>query len=290
MNNDNKQSSNFIPLRLLDVFTSIDFYAKNCRKQNVTKLVKSIWNYVIKNNYFMRMRKIIETKIPSPYDEQSVPYTPLERSIYELTIRPLNIDYDLNEERLFIKQIVIQFFKQFLNGPFSPIIRFHIFKMINEELPKLFEFKILASVLLDNGYENNQRQAMILPKNVWTLFALLSICTDQIEHASFNEKLVYLFYIKNLISYLPNQCKSNEQNDSDDDEDGEAMDTNNISNSDQVINQIANDSIKLLNSLPNVNCFNNLTKSLNESHLEELLSLSIMGYSILINNNKNKRV
>lgn len=275
-----QQSTNFVPLRILEVFTSNDFYSKNCRKQNVVDLIKSIWSFLVKNNYFLYMRKIIETKIPVPYDED-VPYTPMERTIYELTIRPLNIQYNEEDDKELLKQLIVEFFKQYLNGPYSPVIRFHVFKLINEHLPRLLELSCLSTVLKELNADNQNE--IILPQNVWTLYALLSISSNQIENTSFNERLVYLYYIRDLIQYLPNQSKSTEQ-DSDEDEQIEEE----ISNSDQLeriaINQIANDSIKLLNSLSNVNSFNSMFKCLNEDNIQELLSFSSIGYSILINN------
>lgn len=307
MFNDNvQQSNNFIPLQLLKIYTSTDFYLKNCKNQNVHKLIKSIWYYLIKNNYFMYMRKIIETKVPVPYDED-VSYTATERSIFELTIRPLNIEFNEQEDRPIMKQVIIEFFKQYLNGPFSPVIRFHVFKLINERLPNLLNFSCLANVLKElnsnpsstnrsseeqnfhskkhTSLEQSNSNQIILPQNVWTLYALLSITQNQVENFSFNERLVYLFYIKNLIQYLPNQSKSTDEDESDEDED-EIMEDSSSHLDRSAIKLIASDSIELLNSIPNVNCLNNMFKLLNEDNIQELLSFSTIGYSILINNNR----
>ena len=292
-NDSVQQSSNFAPLRLLEVFTSVEFYAKHCKEQSGARLIRSIWNFLVQNNYFVYMRKIIETKVPVPCDDD-VAYTPMERTIYELTVRPLNIEVS---DRMIIKRIIVNFFREYLVGPFSPIIRFHVFKLMNEKLPKLLKFTCLCGVLSEariftagtnsSGQQqaesiDHQQDQTILPANVWTLYALLFISTNQIENISFNEKLVYLFYVKSLIQHLPNQCKFNEENESDEETDG-IMEHD--GSSDQFErNLIANDAIKLLNSLSNVNCFNSMFKTLTEDNLQELLSFSAIGYSLLINN------
>ena len=284
-----QQSSNFVPLRLLEVFTSAEFYAKNCRKQNVDRLVKSIWNFLVQQDYFVYMRKIIETKVPAPCDDE-VPVTPMERTIYELTVRPLNIELgETPEDRALVRRIVVGFFREYLAGPFSPIIKFHVFKLINEKLPKLLHFACLSGVLKEASLSadcteiDHQYDQSVLPADVWTLYALLSISTNQIEGISFNERLVYLFFVKSLIQHLPNQLKFNEDEEESDGEEDNAMEHEGCSEQLER-NLIANDAIRLLNSLPNVNCFNSMLKMLNEENVHELLSFSTIGYSLLINN------
>lgn len=293
-NDSVQQSSNFVPLRLLEVFTSPEFYAKNCRKQDVSRLIKSIWNFLVQKNYFVYMRKIIETKVPVPYDDE-VPHTPMERTIYELTVRPLNIELsETLEDRTLVRRIIVSFFREYLAGPFSPIIKFHVFKLINEKLPKLLHFACLSGVLKEasilttgvNGPEqteiDHRHDQTVLPADVWTLYALLSISTNQIEDTSFKERLVYLFYVKSLIQHLPNQLKFNEEEEESDGEDDIMEHEGNIEQLER--NLIANDTVRMLNSLPNVNCFNSMLKMLNEENVHELLSFSTIGYSLLINN------
>jgi len=277
MFHDNQQqSSNFVPLRLIEVFTSLDFFAKICGQQNATNIIISIWSYLVKNNYFHYMRKIIETKVPAPYDE-NVAYTQMEKTIFELTIRPLNIQYNDQAD----KAIIVEFFKQYLKGPFSPVIRFHVFKLINEHVPRLMNFTCLSAVLKEVNSDKNE---IILPQNIWTVYSVLAIVTNQIENLSFNERLVYLYYIKNSIQFLPNQHESDELTSSDDEQLMEASCNSNKLERNRI-NQIANETIQLLNSSTNVNSLNSMFKCFNESNIQEILSFSSIGYSILINNN-----
>lgn len=282
-NENNQQSTNFVPLRILEVFTSSEFYSKNCKNQDATAIVSSIWNYLIKNNYFYYMKKIFETRVPSPYDED-VPYTPLERNLFDMICRPLNIQLKTNSDRdkLILKEIIIQFFTQFFNGPFSPLIRFHVFKLLNEKLPLLLNFNFLISAIKTDNDE------IILPKNIWTLYSLLAICANQLEHignVSLDDKFVFVFYIKNMIENLPDQAKSTARHDDYDSDDDEAMQEDDINLQDQELNQISNDSIHILNSVPVVNFLNNTINQLNsESNIKELLYFSSIGNSILINN------
>lgn len=62
-----------IPLRLMEVFTKKDVY-NVCGYGNI---VTSIWIYLVKNHYFAQLRKVMDSKIPIPYEETTKPPTPL---------------------------------------------------------------------------------------------------------------------------------------------------------------------------------------------------------------------
>lgn len=79
---DNVASS----LRLVQVFTDGSSYSDNGQL-----ILSKIYKYLVGNNYYEKVRKLVDTKIPPVMEATTRAPTPLSQEVFQMIVRPLSI-------------------------------------------------------------------------------------------------------------------------------------------------------------------------------------------------------
>ncbi|XP_017478556.1 PREDICTED: ubiquitin-protein ligase E3C [Rhagoletis zephyria] len=115
-----------IPLRILEVFTStavLDRYMEDEDRVHAYLLV--IFSFLVKHEYFVRLRELLETKCPPLDGETLHAPSPFADAIFQLMLRPLLLKNK-------IPVIYEEFSKHILAKPFSDPIRNYVLPSMAE--------------------------------------------------------------------------------------------------------------------------------------------------------------
>ena len=89
-------------LRFIQVFTSQENYTTNG-----LAILTKIYKFLIKDSYFVKIRQLIDTKIPPILAPTTKPPTPLSEEILQMVLRPLDI-VDSVQDRAMVNDILRQ--------------------------------------------------------------------------------------------------------------------------------------------------------------------------------------
>ncbi|RWS07895.1 ubiquitin-protein ligase E3C-like protein [Dinothrombium tinctorium] len=223
-----QQTTVAIPLRLIEIYTTCSTYA--CLSDN-DQILASIWSYLVNNGYFSHTRKILDTKVPEPYEESIKPPTPMASSVLDLALRPLQIGSKTD------LIVVLKFFADFLREPFSPQIKYFVLPVISKNIPPKLQASYVLSAFIKKTSEISVD--LNLPSSTWLLYSVLKIMTSQLTRFTSSEKVRYLLLLKELSFSLPQQSHESAI---DEDEEAEKMEVteNSTSSSAQIIDEIMN--------------------------------------------------
>ncbi|XP_015782602.1 ubiquitin-protein ligase E3C [Tetranychus urticae] len=266
-----------VPLRLIEVYTTLETYTPLGDVKKGQRMLTNIWTYLASNGYFHYLREIIDSKVPEPYEETIKAPTPIADSLFNLIVRPLDLDGSCSET--VNSTIVLKFFSEFLSGPLSPQVKLHVIPKLIHQIPaSLTPSSILSSIypgrLPDSEDQVNGMHSLALKCDLWQLYNVVALVSPQLHLMSKSDKFRYLIILQVLCQYLPEQ---NIESPEDEDEDVEMTDPG--ENREYMIDQelivVANQIIQLINEVPHVNCLISLvdTKSPNKILLIALSSV-----------------
>lgn len=148
-----------IPLRVLETFTLLD------NLENNHQHLKEIFGYLLKNNYYEQMRRLIDTKIPPIDIASSVPPNPMSKWIFDMIQRPLSIIYHMNHLNDFSFLTLRELCASILSQKLTESVTGFIFPALisSKEFP--FE-KLITSI-----------QFLNIPPSLNLLYSILSLET-----------------------------------------------------------------------------------------------------------------
>ncbi|XP_054161532.1 ubiquitin-protein ligase E3C-like [Oppia nitens] len=270
------QTSIAIPMRVFEVYTSVDSYNSD-NKSKVISTLTSIWDYLICHNFFTHMRHLIDSKIPEPYESTSKAPTPLAATLLELTLRPLKTLKENNETKL--NFVIKRFLTDILKGSLTPQIKDYVLTYLSQSNDITAE-DIIDCLLADPSCDNI---AIIIESNIWLFFSVLKLIGVQSKR--FNTKYVikYLHILRPLsTSLIQTTCLRTNANL--DEEDNEDMDTTDYMSSDGNTDDssLVDSVITMINEPTHVMVITGLTDLdvfINDSQI--LISLSYLCHSLL---------
>ena len=109
-----------IPLRVLEIFTIFE------NDESSRQHLQTIFTYLLKNNYYEQMKKLIDSKIPPIDIPSAVPPTPIAKWLFNMIQRPLSIVYHLNQLNDFaflaMRELCVSILSQKLTEPVTGFI------------------------------------------------------------------------------------------------------------------------------------------------------------------------
>ena len=189
-------------MRFIEVFTSIQSY------EDSNQLIQ-IYDYLIRQNFYADLRRIVDIRIPPMVTETIKAPTPLAETFFNLIMQPLGlIQCDDNVGT----QVLLNFTKNFLTERFSEQVDYFVVPALAAE--KTFPYALWGKVLQEHE----------LKKTPWLLYSFLRIGKIHLgnEGVSFDVQC-YLNVLSDLTGTIMNTHKvacmtSAEDSDSDDDE------------------------------------------------------------------------
>lgn len=120
-----------IPLRMLEVFTSCDSVMKFIQNPyTVQQYLEAVFKYMIKKEYFYKIRRLIQEKIPILDDDDNYS-SPIGDAILQMLVRPLKL-IDLGSEQL-QEEILQSFTSKILSQEFSEQIKYFIIPQLAKQ-------------------------------------------------------------------------------------------------------------------------------------------------------------
>lgn len=121
-------SSIAIPMRIIEIFTSFESIKRNApagiSDQEVVRFLKRLFSYMIDQNYFRNVRKMLNEKIPeNTYEEATLrPHNEISRVLLEMIERPLKLVNTFSADPSFDSKILASFTTEILTKDFSSTI------------------------------------------------------------------------------------------------------------------------------------------------------------------------
>lgn len=120
-----------IPLRMLEVFTSCDSVMKFIQNPyTVQQYLEAVFKFMIKKEYFYKIRRLIQEKIPILDDDDNYS-SPIADAILQMLVRPLRL-IDLGSEEL-REEILQSFTSKILSQEFSEQIKYFIIPQLAKQ-------------------------------------------------------------------------------------------------------------------------------------------------------------
>lgn len=249
-----------IPMRIIEIFTSFEMIKRQVptgSDQDVVNFLKRLFSYMIEQNYFRNVRKMLNEKIPeNTYDEVSTrPYNEISRVLLEMIERPLKLVNTFSADANFDSKILSSFVSEILTKDFTSTISNFIVPSLGSQCDfpfiKLLRFlhdvhmetlrncEVFSCVIpMDN---NNYSQVLQSYKNIRfngnLLYSLLKLdekfLDEVINQNCLSHYLIVIGAMIGNISRLPRPDQyvsssifddneaANEQSDTDDDTDDE---------------------------------------------------------------------
>ena len=146
-----------IPLRVLEIFTLFDGIEDSRQHSEV------IFVYLLNNNYYKQMKKLIDAKIPPIDVPTSLPPTPMAKWLFDMIQRPLSIVYHLNHLNDFAFLTLRELCSSILSQKLTePITEFIFPAMVKS---KEFPFEKLVTCI----------QILNIPPSLNLLYSVLSL-------------------------------------------------------------------------------------------------------------------
>lgn len=267
--NDN-QTAIAIPLRLTEVFTTSLTY-NAAFGSRADEIVSSVWSYQISRNYFSKLRKVADAKIPEVFAETLRPPTPMASSLVDLVLRPLKQKYLNDKVRC---DILLKLFEQFISVPFTAQAKYIMLPALVDSKASNLNASCILSCLIDES-----SQKLNLPPTVWLLYGVVKLVAPQIKELDNNTLFSYLTALKLLTVAVPEEMKQAYTESED-----EAMDFTEVdlSHAYRDPNLITNQVLDILNDSPHVDALVALaTNEANPRHSDALGSLARICYAML---------
>uniref|UniRef100_A0A336MWB4 Ubiquitin-protein ligase E3C n=1 Tax=Culicoides sonorensis TaxID=179676 RepID=A0A336MWB4_CULSO len=207
-----QKNSSAIPLRMLETFTSGDSVMKFIQNPyTVQQYLETVFKYMIKMEYFYKIRRLIQEKIPILDDDDNYS-SPIGEAILQMLVRPLKL-IDLGSEEL-TEEILQSFTLTILSQEFSEQIKYFIIP----ELAKRGDFPFVPwinylaklhkkymdyknSILIDVS-SDQEREREIEQFSTFLLYSLLKF--DCLIHTHSNDMEIIRNYIIVLASVIDN--------------------------------------------------------------------------------------
>lgn len=296
-------------MRMIEIFTSYESIKQSSpsttSELEIMQLTKSIFSYMIHQNYYKNVRTMLDDKInENTYDEITTrPRTEISKVILEMIWRPLKLVSELNVDSEFDRKILASFAKEILvRDPNFTIVNYIIPSLANE---RNFPFIKLLTFLYDvhaiGAYNNNLGEDLVknIKFNGFLLHAILKLdvnfLDDIIQRQYLHQYLIVIGNMINCITKLPKAKEIVRFSYIDDGEDSVDEDSDDEAESDQERQQrddemqpqferiILQDVIKQMND---ENRINKIVKNLDAIlHLPEVIqSVCNVVHNLLIYN------
>ncbi|XP_006820665.1 ubiquitin-protein ligase E3C-like [Saccoglossus kowalevskii] len=99
------QSSTAIssPLRVIEIYTSIDTYRKDKRLTQIqtTQIVIKLMSSLIHKGYYQSVMTLLNERVPSDIEQSPNPPTPIATTVLELVLRPIKLSQSCKENKQF---------------------------------------------------------------------------------------------------------------------------------------------------------------------------------------------
>ena len=128
-------------LRFIQVFTSLDNYPTNG-----FAILTKIYKFLIKDSYFIKIRQLVDTKIPPILAPTTIAPTPLSEEILQMVLRPLDIVNTIQDrsmvntiqlsENMFCKELSEQV-RMFVLPSLASHSQFPLTKLVQSLLPSV---------------------------------------------------------------------------------------------------------------------------------------------------------
>ncbi|XP_075165628.1 ubiquitin-protein ligase E3C [Haematobia irritans] len=140
------QTSQALPLRMLETFTSeasIERFVEN--DTLIQKYLEYIFQYLIKNDYFKRLRSLLENKCP-PLDGEIL-HSPnqFSEAVFQLLLRPLLLANNPKTVHSCSNSICLTFAKEILSLPYTDCIQYFLLPCLAEH--EEFPFELIVRIL-----------------------------------------------------------------------------------------------------------------------------------------------
>lgn len=132
-----------LPLRLLETLTSVSFIERHVENEQLIQYyLERIFTFLVKDNYYKHLRRLLELKCPPLDCECLRAPNPFVEALMQLVLRPLLLNA-ANDAH--IATIYGGFVRHILSAPFSEAVRFFLIPGLAEQ-PE-FPFERLVSTL-----------------------------------------------------------------------------------------------------------------------------------------------
>lgn len=114
-----------IPMRIIEIFTSFESNKRNVppgvNDQQIVKFLKRLFSYMIDQNYFGTVRKMLNEKVPEgTYEGVSTrPHNEMSRVLLEMIERPLQLVNTYSTDQAFDTKILASFTTEILTKDFT---------------------------------------------------------------------------------------------------------------------------------------------------------------------------
>jgi hypothetical protein len=121
-------SSIAIPMRIIEIFTAFESVKKNSPSgvsdQELVRFLKRLFSYMIDQNYFRNVRKMLNEKIPdSTYEDETIrPHNEISRVLLEMIQRPLKLVNTFSADPSFDSKILASFTAEILTKDYTSTI------------------------------------------------------------------------------------------------------------------------------------------------------------------------
>lgn len=242
-------------MRTIEIFTSYESIKKlaplDVLEQDILKFLKQEFSYMIEQNYFHNVRKMLDGKISEDtYDEiTTMPRTEMSKVILEMIERPLKLVNDLNYDEEFDSKILASFVIEILSKDSNyTICNFIIPSLASKPFfpfVKLINFLYSVHQKVNKASNNNRGENGTSLKSIkfngYLLYAILHMDVNYLDQIiSRNLLQQYLTLIGTMTNCIYKLPKANDYtkfsnfddsddiirdtNDSDDDEDENQQD------------------------------------------------------------------
>lgn len=211
-------------MRIIEIFTSFESIKRQMppesSEQEVVKFLKRLFSYLIDQNYFRNVRKMLNEKIPDgTYDQESTrPHNEMSRVLLGMIERPLKLVKAFSADPDFDSKILGSFAIEILTKDFTSTISNFIVPSLGMQSD--FPFLKLICFLHDlqchgednnNGTVNLTRFRKELKFNGYLLFSILKLDSKFLDEV-INENCLshYLIVIGALIGNISKLPKPNQ--------------------------------------------------------------------------------
>lgn len=222
-----------IPMRMIETFTSIDAINRHIpvgsNEQQVVKFLKRLFSFMIDQNYFRNVKKMLYEKIPeNTYDDVTTrPHNELSRVLLELIERPLKLVNTFSADPSFDSKILSSFISEILTKDFNSTISNFVVPSLGaqSDFPFIKLIRFLHDVYVlrneesksagDINMDNNNGEIPQSHKNVkfncYLLYSILKLdpkfLDDLINQNYLSQYLVVIGAMIGHIGKLPKQTQ-----------------------------------------------------------------------------------
>ncbi|XP_023217636.1 ubiquitin-protein ligase E3C-like [Centruroides sculpturatus] len=260
-----------VPLRLIEVFTSVNTYNFSKETRTIQDLLRNLWTFLIKRGYFKHLLVILENRVPDSISNSPNPPTPIASSLLDLFMGPLLIE----SSSLYRIQVLQYMLQEVFQGPL-------LLQVINFLLPSLASRSdiIKASEILDALLpveDSNRYKCLTISPSPWLLYAVLALISPQTEILSRDTVIHYLHVLRHLVTVIPAFSEDVDVLNEADERDEDMKDED----QDEELERISEVSIEMLNNQQHVNILLSAVET-EEGNSQTLISLCCICHTLLL--------